>query len=85
MDDLSDFFDFSKPFERKTIAGGVNDGRIKTKSSKIKFGGEFQQRTNVEKGAQYARKYERQDEKLAKVSKIEFTENKCYVIFFNLM
>lgn len=28
MDEFSDFFDFSKTFQRKTLAPGTNDGRI---------------------------------------------------------
>lgn len=68
MDEINDFFDFSKPCVRKTIAGGFNNGRL-VDSNKIKIGGVFQERKNPENRAHYADKYERLDEELAKVGR----------------
>lgn len=52
MDDLADFFDFSRTFKRKTLTSGVNDGRIVT--SHIK---ESQTDKRPEIGTEYAEEY----------------------------
>lgn len=69
MDEFADFFDFSKPFVRKTIPAGICDGRIKSTSMNNDRINGSQQRNDVERGSSYAEKYLEEDDELAKVSK----------------
>lgn len=78
MDDLSDFFDFSKSFKRANISGGYVHGRSEFDPNK------FQKRVkHTTIGTEYAEKYQQeQEQNLLNVSIIFFIS--CIYCLFSL-
>lgn len=65
MDLYNDLMNLSKPFERKILVVGANDGRIKANSSKKTS--TSRKGDKLQNDDSYAQKYVEQEEKLAMV------------------
>lgn len=74
MDDIDEFFDFSKPFKRVAISGGFVDGRVVPKT-------DHEASVKREKlGTEYVKEYqEAEHEQLAKVKTRPFAERSLNV------